>query len=205
MDSRLEYILLAVMWVGYCVVHSLLISRPVLRRVQDRFPAGHRYHRLFFNIFSILTLVPIVLYSLALRSTPIIQWHSNLRWIQVMLVLTGFALLVAGARAYDFREFIGLAQISSPDACRSIGANCEINTSGVLGLIRHPWYTAVFLLLWARDLDPASIIVNAILTAYLIIGTFLEEQKLVAVYGQVYRDYQKKVSMFLPLKWLQPR
>lgn len=205
MDNRLEYILLAVMWIGYCVVHSLLISRPVLRRVQDRFPTGHRYHRLFFNIFSILTLVPIALYSLALRSPPIIQWHSNLRWIQVVLILTGFALLVAGARAYDFKEFIGLAQISSSDACRSIGANCELNTSGVLGLVRHPWYTAVFLLLWARDLDPASIIVNAILTAYLIIGTFLEEQKLVAVYGQVYRDYQKKVSMFLPLKWLQPR
>ena len=41
-----------------------------------------------------------------------------------------------------------------------------------------------------------------ILTVYLIIGTFLEERKLVYEFGDQYRNYQKQVSMLLPLKWL---
>ncbi len=79
---------------------------------------------------------------------------------------------------------------------------CELKTSGILGLVRHPWYTAVFFLLWARDLDPAAVIVNSVLTVYVIIGTHLEERKLIAVFGQTYQEYQKEVSMFFPIKWL---
>ena len=206
MDERLSaYILLAVMWSVYCAVHSLMISTPFLRRVRGRFPDGHRYHRLFFNIFSIVTLIPIALFSLALRSAPLFQWNGGLRGLQALLLVMGFALLAAGAWQYDIKEFMGLSQISSPDTCRSIAADCELNTTGVLGLLRHPWYTAGLLLLWARDLDLAAIIINVVLTAYIIIGTFLEERKLIAAYGQAYRDYQGKVSMFLPLKWLRTK
>ena len=43
------------------------------------------------------------------------------------------------------------------------------------------------------------------MTIYVIIGTLLEERKLIAAYGHVYRDYQQKVSMFLPVKWLKTK
>jgi protein-S-isoprenylcysteine O-methyltransferase Ste14 len=35
-----------------------------------------------------------------------------------------------------------------------------------------------------------------------VIGTFLEEQKLVLEFGDQYKVYQRQVSMFIPLKWL---
>lgn len=206
MEDRLAaYILLAVMWSVYCAVHSLMIAPPFLGWVRERFPDGHRFHRLGFNIFSILTLIPVAAYSLTLTSSPLFEWDGRLRWLQALMVLTGVGLLWAGARAYDFKEFMGLAQIASPDTCRSIGAHCELNTSGVLGLLRHPWYTAAFFLLWARDLDPTAIVTNTVLSVYIVIGTLLEERKLIAAYGQAYRDYQQNVSMFLPVKWLKTR
>ena len=59
------------------------------------------------------------------------------------------------------------------------------------------------LLIWAGQMDVSTIIVNIILTAYLIIGTFLEERKLVREFGEEYRAYQKRVSMFLPFLWLR--
>ncbi len=204
MENRLSaYILLAAMWGAYCAAHSLMISPPFLQWVRERFPEAHRFHRLGFNAFSILSLIPIAMYSLTLRSSPLFEWSGSLRWLQALMALTGFALLWAGARSYDFKEFMGLAQIVSPDTCRSISANCELNTKGVLGLLRHPWYTAAFFLLWARDLDAAAIVTNTILSAYIVIGTLLEEQKLVAAYGQTYRVYQQKVSMFLPVQWFK--
>jgi protein-S-isoprenylcysteine O-methyltransferase Ste14 len=35
-----------------------------------------------------------------------------------------------------------------------------------------------------------------------VVGAFLEERKLVRIFGEEYRDYQQKVSMFIPVKWL---
>lgn len=200
-----NYLLLAAMWSAYCAVHSLLISPPFLRWVNRQFPNGHRYHRLAFNLFSVLTIIPVAAYTLTLNAAPLFDWDGHLRWLQALFVITGITLIIAGALTYDFKEFSGLAQIKKSDACQGIGANCELNTVGVLGFLRHPWYTAVIFLLWARDLDAPTIIVNTILTVYVIVGTFLEEQKLVAVYGPRYRQYQKEVSMFLPIKWLKSK
>ena len=205
MNAWPEYVLLAVIWTVYCAVHSLTISPPFLVWVQKRFPNGYRFHRLAFNLFAVLTLIPVVNYSWTLSSASIFQWNGNLRWLQAAFIVIGIVLMVAGARNYDFKEFMGLSQISGADACRNIGKNCELKTSGILGIVRHPWYTAVFFLLWARDLDPAAIIVNTVLTVYVVIGTHLEERKLIAVFGQTYRDYQQEVSMFLPIRWMKTR
>ncbi|MEI6143491.1 MAG: hypothetical protein WCP85_29715 [Mariniphaga sp.] len=44
----------------------------------------------------------------------------------------------------------------------------------------------------------ADIIVNLVLTVYIIIGTFLEEKKLVLEFGETYIQYQKEVPMIVP-------
>jgi protein-S-isoprenylcysteine O-methyltransferase Ste14 len=44
-----------------------------------------------------------------------------------------------------------------------------------------------------------------ILSAYLLIGTLLEERKLVLEFGEKYKAYQRQVSMLIPLKWLRSR
>ena len=81
----------------------------------------------------------------------------------------------------------------------------ELDTSGVLGITRHPWYLATLLLIWARPMDVSAIIVNVILSAYLIVGTCLEEKKLVREFGEKYLAYQREVSMLIPYKWLKSK
>jgi len=44
----------------------------------------------------------------------------------------------------------------------------------------------------------ADIVVNIVLTVYIIIGTILEEKKLVLEYGETYIQYQKEVPMLIP-------
>jgi protein-S-isoprenylcysteine O-methyltransferase Ste14 len=81
----------------------------------------------------------------------------------------------------------------------------EFDSRGVLGLIRHPWYLGVFILIWARDMTLKGLIINLVLSAYLVIGTVLEERKLVLDFGNKYKEYQLQVSMFIPLKWLESK
>ena len=42
-------------------------------------------------------------------------------------------------------------------------------------------------------------------SGYFVAGAVLEERKLKVQFGQDYVDYQRKVSMFFPVKWLGAR
>jgi len=82
---------------------------------------------------------------------------------------------------------------------------CSLNTRGILGVIRHPWYAGGMVIIWARDLDVSAIVTNLILTGYFIVGTVLEERKLSVEFPEAYKEYQQKVSMFLPYQWLKSK
>ena len=58
-----DYILLSLLWTVYCIVHSALISMTVTDFFKRALGDGYRFYRLFFNIFSLGTLVPLLIYS----------------------------------------------------------------------------------------------------------------------------------------------
>lgn len=69
-------------------------------------------------------------------------------------------------------------------------------------MVRHPMYFAVVVVLWCHSFTLADLIVNAVLTVYVVIGTWLEEKKLIAEFGDAYIRYQKEVPMLIPFtKW----
>jgi protein-S-isoprenylcysteine O-methyltransferase Ste14 len=51
----------------------------------------------------------------------------------------------------------------------------------------------------------AALVGNGVLTVYIFVGTLIEERKLVHEFGDAYRSYQERVSMFVPLKWIRRR
>jgi methanethiol S-methyltransferase len=74
----------------------------------------------------------------------------------------------------------------------------EINRNGLLRFIRHPMYLCLIIYLWCQTFRMVDIIVNTILTIYVIIGTLLEEKKLVLEFGDRYIKYQLEVPMLIP-------
>ncbi len=202
-----SYLLLVLLWAAYCAVHSTLISIPVTSWLKAVLARRYRFYRLFFNIFSIASLIPLVMYSHSARfsSEPLFAWSGYWRILQYCLIGLGLVLVVAGARHYSMLQFLGIQQIRKESARSAMTASGDLDDTGVLGLVRHPWYVAVFILLWTSDLNGAAITVNLVLSAYLILGTLLEERKLVIEFGEEYRRYQDRVSMFIPLKWLTNR
>ena len=202
-----DYILLAVLWVAYCVVHSALISTRVTNFLTHALGNRYRFYRLFFNIFSVGTLVPLLSYSAPGRwkTGPFFTWEGSLHIIRFGLMALAAVLLITGSRHYNMFQFLGIQQIHKGRSGAAMTESGEFDSSGVLSIIRHPWYLAVFILLWARDLNLARMIIDVVLSAYLLVGTLLEERKLVLEFGEKYRAYQRQVSMFIPLKWLRSR
>jgi protein-S-isoprenylcysteine O-methyltransferase Ste14 len=112
-------------------------------------------------------------------------------------------LLFLGARRYDAGQFTGFKQIREGTSIKAITHAGKLDTSDILSVTRHPWYLASIIIIWARPLDISAILINVILTCYLITGTCLEERKLVREFGDQYRDYQKRVSMLIPFRALR--
>jgi protein-S-isoprenylcysteine O-methyltransferase Ste14 len=199
-----KYLLLALAWTAYCTLHSAMISETATGFLKRRLGGSFRFYRLISNAVALLTLVPVLWYSRSLRQAAIFRWEGVWLLLKYLLMACGILLAVAGGRHYSLGQFAGISQLRGPSA-GGMAAGGAIDSNGVLGLVRHPWYTAVVLLLWAGDLDMAALVGNCVLTVYIVAGTILEERKLVREFGDAYRGYQRRVSMFVPLKWIRSR
>ena len=196
----MDLLVLGVLWIAWCVMHSLMIARPVTGYLQRLPGGGFRYYRLFYNITAVLTLLPLVLLTWRMRGGMVFAWQDYWQFLRLLLLATAGWLFWGGARRYDMGYFLGIRQIRSGTAHILLSETEEFSTAGVFGLTRHPWYLASILLIWSilPEYSLTDLIVSAVLSVYIIIGTFLEERKLLAEYGDAYRRYQQQVPRFLP-------
>lgn len=200
----MKYLFLALAWTAYCTLHSAMISEAATSFLKRRLGDSFRFYRLFFNAIALLTLIPVLWYLRSLRQEAIFRWEGAWLVPKYVLLVSGILLVVAGGRHYSLGQFLGISQLRGAGS-GGLAAGGGIDSSGILGLVRHPWYTAVVLLLWAGDLDMAALVGDGVLTVYIVVGTLLEERKLVHEFGDAYRSYQRRVSMFVPLKWTRLR
>lgn len=197
----MPYILLVILWITWCTLHSALISLTVTNMFQKKFPNTFHFYRIVYNLLAVASLLPILLYASSLKGEPIIAWSGAWRIVPLLLGLTALFFFVAGARRYDLPQFLGLRQIKKSHTCSVLTDDCSLDTKGILSMVRHPWYSGGLFIVWARPMDLAAILTNVVICAYFVVGTILEERKLKMLFGQQYADYQQQVSMFLPLKW----
>jgi len=200
-----KYLMLSLLVIAWCVLHSAMISVSVTEYLKKRLGPKFRFYRLFFNLIAILTLIPVALYAYSLRTQAIFHWDGYMRIGQVLLLIVAVLLIFLGGRHYNVRQVLGIKQIKEGISSKAITDTGELDTSGVLGMTRHPWYLATILLIWARQMDVSVLFVNVILTSYLIVGTALEEKKLIREFGEKYAAYQNRVSMLIPFKWLRSK
>ena len=201
----MNYFVLAVLWIIWCAIHSGMISVTVTEYLKRRFGGHFRFYRLVFNLLAIVTIVPVILYGQSIQGPLVFRWEGSMIVFQVLLLTIAVLLFFAGARHYDMLQFLGLRQIRTGSSHSALTETGKLDTAGILGITRHPWYLGTIMLIWARGLDVSTLITNIILTIYLIVGTVLEERKLLIEYGEDYRKYQKQVSMFIPYKWLKSK
>jgi protein-S-isoprenylcysteine O-methyltransferase Ste14 len=201
----MEYFILAILWIAFCALHSGLISITFTNFLKQRIKDSYRFYRLFYNIFSIVTLIPVLIYTASIRLQPFFAWTGYLLPVKYLLLFIGILCFVAGARHYSFGQFSGIAQIKEGPNHNLINETGELSSRGILGIVRHPFYAGIFPLIWSSDLDITALIINIILSIYVLIGTLLEERKLIAEFGDAYREYQQKVSMLFPLKWIKKK
>jgi protein-S-isoprenylcysteine O-methyltransferase Ste14 len=193
-----EYVILVLGWSLWCFLHSLLISNAATEFFKKRTGNSFKFYRLVFNLFAILSVIPLVVYTVSLEGAPVFVWDGWLRIPQLLMIAVALVYFIAGGRVYDSQQLLGIRQIRTNEAHSTLDEFGEISTKGILGFVRHPWYAGTLLLIWARELDTVGVTLNLVLSTYLIVGTLLEERRLRGEFGESYREYQRQVSMFFP-------
>ncbi len=205
MEAYVIYLYVVLGWILWCTLHSALISITVTEYMKRKLGDAFRFYRLFYNAFSLATLLLLAPYSLSIRQEPVFRWAGPLVIVQYLLLATSIFLFIAGGWHYNLSQFLGIRQIKAEQGTRSLSGYDTFVASGIHRVIRHPWYLGGMMIVWARDLSLLTILVNMVITSYFFIGTILEERKLVREFSGTYREYQKEVAMFFPYRWLRAK
>lgn len=165
------------------------------------------YYRLLYNVLSMLTLAPLLVITQIDQGNVVFSWSGWLIVIRFLLFVSAIVCFLGGAKGYDLQNFLGLQQIREKRESLLLGDDQSFSEAGIFGLVRHPWYVGSFLFAWSifGTYYGKSFACVIILSCYLVLGTYLEERKILAEHGDMYRRYQERVSMFFPIKWLLRR
>jgi len=195
-----DYSILISLWIGWCFFHSALADLSVNKQLTHYFG---RFTRLFYNGFALISLIPVVTFRYRLDEPVLYVWSGNFLLVQFAGVMLAVVLFFAGARGYDLLYFSGFRQLFGKHELNKQNDG-QLSTGGILNIIRHPWYLGGIILIWSyeREVKLSSLLINLVLTAYFVIGARLEERKLIALFGNAYRDYQQRVSMLFPFQWM---
>jgi len=201
----MKLVLLGFLWICWCAMHSLLIDFRVTDFIHQQLPRLIRYYRMLYNGVSLLTLVPLALFTRLVGGEVVFGWQGRTVLCRTLLLAAALALFLAGAKRYDLRHFLGLRQLQSGEGQLLLSDSPDFSETGVFGMTRHPWYLGSLLLIWSMlpQYPLSAFLAAVVLSIYIVVGTFLEERKILARYGDAYRYYQQRVSMLFPWKWLK--
>jgi len=200
----MKYIILILLWITWLLIHSGMISLTLTKYLKKRLGTYYKFYRLFYNVMALTTLVLVILYSQSLNEPVLFRGEGYMTFVQILFLAIGITLFIAGGLKYDLLQFFGIRQIKTGKSHSAISESGKIDTSGILGITRHPWYLAAIIIIWVgnREMYVSTVIVNILLTIYLVVGTILEERKLIIEFGDGYTDYTHRVSMLFPTKWI---
>ncbi|MDD5328704.1 MAG: hypothetical protein PHX38_01760 [Sulfuricella sp.] len=194
-----EMALLLVLWLAYFAFHSALASLAVKRRVAAAYPGAMPYYRLAFNVVAMLLLLPILWFMYGHPGPVLWRWQGLGAWLANGLALAALFGFWRSLKAYDMDEFIGLRQWKNHT--RRVEDQEHFHLSSFHRFVRHPWYFFGLVLIWTRDMDAALLLSSAMISLYFLVGSRLEEKKLLVYHGEVYRRYMARVPGLVPLPW----
>ncbi|CAK9888950.1 MULTISPECIES: methanethiol S-methyltransferase [Pseudomonas] len=133
--------------------------------------------------------IPLTLWDV--QAQPAQGLINGLYWLGWIIVLLATFLL-------SHFELFGLKQALDPFRPHRAEA-FAFKTPWLYQLVRHPLYLGFVMTFWATPhMTVGHLLFATVSTLYILIGTLLEEKDLHQLFGEQYRQYQRRVGMLLP-------
>lgn len=188
-----EHYLLILLWMLYYVVHSIGASTSVKYFFNKKLKDEGLY-RLIYSLFAFIALAGILIFQYSFASPELFSLNKFVFLPVVFGVLPGVIIMIISIKKY----FVALSGIRHVLGESEI---VELKVNGIHNFVRHPLYSGTILFVWGLFfIFPYlnNLICVVLLTLYVWIGVKFEENKLILVFGQQYKDYSYSVPRFIP-------
>lgn len=179
----------------FALFHSILAMDHAKNKAEKLMGKGYRYYRLIYSLISFPLFIPAYLvWATYSKSSPLIYTiPDDLYPLLILIRLGALGLFGYAALQTDVLEFIGIKREKKK----------SLIMSGPYAIVRHPLYLAgILILITNMKMTQLDLLAVLLISGYCIVGAFIEEKRLLFVYGDEYRKYIQQVSMFIPVKWL---
>jgi len=147
------------------------------------------------------SLILIIMYKFWIPMPAIIWDISGTAFGSVLDILfwVGWILVLLATFMINHFELFGLQQVFFHLRNKEIPHN-KFTTRFLYQFVRHPIMLGFLIAFWSASVMTVGHLVFSIATTgYIIVGVLLEERDLLNYLGDEYREYRRKVSMFIPM------
>jgi protein-S-isoprenylcysteine O-methyltransferase Ste14 len=186
----------------FAVQHSGLARRGFKRWLTAWLPASMER-----STYVLLSSAALIVLFWQWQPLPGVVWNAQAPWawwLLYALFALGWLLVLTGTFVINHFDLFGLRQ-SWLGAHGREYTEVTLKESLYYRLVRHPLMLGFLIAFWAIPrMSVGHLLFAVVTTGYILIAVkYLEEADLVAMHGDAYRDYQRRVPMLCP--WPRPR
>jgi protein-S-isoprenylcysteine O-methyltransferase Ste14 len=180
------------------VVQHTIMARPAFKRWWTRIiPAPIER-----STFVLLTSAILMLLFWQWRPLPQAIWHIEhpaARTVLISLSLTGWAIALLSSFMVSHFDLFGVRQVWMSLRNRRYQP-IGFRLVGLYKLVRHPLMVGFLIAFWCTpDMTLGHLFFASMTTAYIFLGTAIEERDLEGHLGESYHAYQRRVRGFVPI------
>lgn len=182
-------LILGLLWMVYYALHSAMATRSFKRFLRKRLSNLYPYYRSIYSFFAAVNFFLLFFLHDMAPSDRVYVSNLILRYAGFAILLSGGIVIIIAGKNYGlgffYRESI----------------EKDLVKTGMNAYVRHPLYFGVLLALIGFFLAFPywkNLVFLVVTLIYVIIGSLLEEQKLIDDFGDEYREYRKEVKMLIP-------
>ena len=177
--------------------HSIM-ARPKFKRVWTKI-VPQTIERSVFVLFASLALI-LVFWQWRPMTGVIWSVDNHFGRAALWLIFAiGWLTVLLSTFMINHFELFGLRQVYLNSRGMS-DSEMNFQTRALYRFVRHPIMLGFIIAFWATPhMTTGHLLFAAVTTAYILVALQFEERDLVDHHGETYREYQRKVSMLLPL------
>lgn len=182
----------------FAVPHSIM-ARPTFKKWWTNLIPKSIERTTYVLVSSILIFLLIWQW----QPMPQLIWEINSLPIQIILWIVGglgWLLVAISPRLINDKHFFGIQQVRQQLNDQPL-TSPEFQTPGVYRFLRHPIMVGFFLAFWSTPhMSVGHLVFSIATTIYILIALRYEERDLIHYFGDRYRNYKRRVRMFIPIR-----
>ena len=191
----LQHACLVVLWILFCVLHSLLAAPWWKLKMSKLLGRSFRFYRFYYSIFATFSLIFLLYFLVTMQSPQIFKLSIFVKLAASISGIAGIVIMLLCVRKY-FSVVTGIKAFSAEK-----NSTVVLQREGLHSYTRHPLYFGTLLFIWnlfAWFPLLSNLISCVMVSIYTIAGIYIEERKLLAEFGEAYKSYSRNVPMLIP-------